>query len=141
MTTQAERNKALVLEYLEVYRTFDPERYETYLADDPVYRAGMNVRRGREAFRANTEAGKLLYPKPDEAVVDVEHVLADDHWVAVLLMRRAVTNKGLDYENVYSFFFEIVDGKIQTQVELLDFRVSTEKFDLSVLEPRPQIPS
>jgi ketosteroid isomerase-like protein len=136
MTTQAERNKALVLEYLEAYRTFDPERYEPYLADDPVYRAGMNVRSGRDAFRANTEAGKLLYPKPDEAVVEVEAAIADGDWVSVLLMRRAVTNKGEDYENVYGMFFEIVDGKIQTQVELLDFRVSTEKFDLSVLEPR-----
>jgi hypothetical protein len=31
-------------------------------------------------------------------------------------------------------FFEVIGGKIQTQVELLDFRVSTDKFDLSVLD-------
>ena len=103
MTTLAERNKALVVEYLV-------------------------------AFRANTEAGRLLYPKPDEAVVKHEVVLADDRWVSVLLTRRAVTNKREDYENVYAMFFEIVDGKIQTEVELLDFRVAAEKFDLSVLE-------
>jgi hypothetical protein len=30
-------------------------------------------------------------------------------------------------------FYEVVEGKIQTQVELMDFRVSTEQFDLSVL--------
>jgi ketosteroid isomerase-like protein len=134
MTPETELNKALVLEYLEAFRTFDPSRYEPYLADDPLYRAGMNVRRGREAFRANTEAGKLLYPRPEEAVVEVEAAIADGDWVAVLLTRFAVTNKGEDYENVYGMFFEIVDGKIQTQVELLDFRVSTEKFDLSVLD-------
>ena len=29
---------------------------------------------------------------------------------------------------------EVVGVKIQTQVELLDFRVSTDKFDLSVLD-------
>ena len=137
MTTQTEHNKALVLEYLEAFRTFDPARYEPYLADDPLYRAGMNVRRGREAFRANTEADKLLYPRPDEAVVDVEAAIADGDWVAVLLTRRAITNKGEDYENVYGMFFEVLDGKINTQVELLDFRVATEKFDLSVLEKRP----
>jgi ketosteroid isomerase-like protein len=136
MTTQADRNKALVLEYLEAYRTFDPEKYEPYLADDPLYRAGMNVRRGREAFRANTEAGKLLYPRPEEAVVEVEAAIADGDWVAVLLTRRAITNKGEDYENVYGMFFEVVNAKIQTQVELLDFRVAAEKFDLSVLEQR-----
>jgi ketosteroid isomerase-like protein len=136
VTTQAERNKALVVEYLEAYRTFDPQRYEPYLAENPLYRAGMNVRRGREAFRANTEAGKLLYPKPDEAIVEHEVVLADDRWVSVLLTRRAETNKGEDYENVYGMFFEIVDGKIQTQVELLDFRVAADMFDLSVLDGR-----
>jgi ketosteroid isomerase-like protein len=96
----------------------------------------MNVRRGREAFRANTEAGKLLYPRPEEAVVEIEAAMADGAWVAVLLTRRAVTNKGEDYENVYGMFFEVIDSKIHTQVELLDFRVAAEKFDLSVLEPR-----
>ncbi len=134
MTTQAEQNKALVLEYLEAFRTFDPARYEPYLADEPVYRAGMNVRCGREAFRANTEAGKLLYPEPDAAEVEVEALLTGGDWVAALITRRAVTNTGADYENVYGMFFEVVDGKIQTQVELLDFRVAAEKFDLSVLE-------
>lgn len=100
--TLADRNKALVVEYLEAFRTFDPARYE--------------------------------YPKPHEAVVEHEVVLADDRWVSVLLTRRAETNKGEDYENVYGMFFEIVDGKIQTQVELLDFRVAADKFDLSVLD-------
>ena len=28
----------------------------------------------------------------------------------------------------------MIDGKIHTQVEMLDFRVSAEKFDLSALE-------
>lgn len=45
-----------------------------------------------------------------------------------------LTNKVEDYENIYGMFFEVRDGKIHTQVELLDFRVSTEKFDLSALE-------
>jgi len=52
----------------------------------------------------------------------------------VLLIRRAKTNKVDDYENIYAMFFEVVDEKIHTQVEMLDFRVSTDKFDLSVLD-------
>jgi len=52
----------------------------------------------------------------------------------LVLERRAPTNKVEDYRNTYTFFFEIRDGKIQTQVEMLDFRVSTESFDLSVLD-------
>ena len=30
-------------------------------------------------------------------------------------------------------FFQVQNGKIAVQVELMDFRVSTEKFDLSAL--------
>ena len=39
-------------------------------------------------------------------------------------------------ENLYALFFEVRDGTIHTQVEMLDFRVSAEQFDLSVLEGR-----
>ena len=133
MTTQEERNKAFVLEYMDKFGTFDPEIYDPYLAENPTYMAGMNIRQGREAFHANTDAGKILYPKPDEAVNTIIAVLADGDWVSVLLRRKAVTNKGEDYDNIYGMYFEVKDGKIHTQVELMDFRVSTAKFDLSAL--------
>ena len=126
-------NRALVLEYMEAFGTLDPERYFPYLAEEPTYMAGMNVRQGRDAFRANTDAGRLLYPKPAEATNEILAVLADGDWVAVLLKRRAETNKVKDYENLYGMFYEVKNGKIRTQVELLDFRVALEKFDLSVL--------
>lgn len=131
--SQTERNRALVLEYMDAFATFDPDRYFPYLAEDPTYIAGANVRQGRAAFKANTDAGRLLYPHPEKASNELMAVLADGDWVAVLLRRRAVTNKVDDYENIYTMFYEIKDGKIVTQVEMLDFRVSTEKFDLSVL--------
>ena len=127
-------NKALVTEYLEAFRSFDPDRYFPYLADEPTYIAGANVYQGRAAFKRNTDAGKLLYPRPDEATSDVKVMIAEGDWVALLLERRAPTNKIEDYRNTYTFFFEIRDGKIQTQVEMLDFRVSTDAFDLSVLD-------
>ena len=129
----SDANKQLVLEYMEAFRTFDPDRYFPYLAENPTYMAGMNIRQGREAFKANTDAGKLLYPRPEAAVNEHLAVIAEGDWVAVLLKRRAPTNKVDDYENIYGMFYEVRDGKIQTQVELMDFRVSTEKFDLSVL--------
>jgi len=130
---QSERNKALVLEYMAAFGTFDPAEYFPYLADNPTYMAGMNIRQGRDAFKDNTDAGKLLYPNPDAAENETIAVLADGDWVAVLLKRRAETNKVKDYENIYGMFYEVIDGKIHTQVELMDFRVSNEKFDLSVL--------
>jgi ketosteroid isomerase-like protein len=138
MSEQSERNKALVLEYMAAFRTFDPDVYFPYLADDPVYMAGMNVRRGRDAFRANTDAGRVLYPDPASATNESLAVLAEGDWVAVLLRRTARTNKVDDYENIYGMFYEVVGGRIQTQVELLDFRVAQEKFDLSAVRTPPE---
>ena len=101
------RNRALVLEYMEKFRTFDPEQYYPYLAEEPTYRAGMNTYQGREAFKNNTDAGKLLYPEPENATNETLAVLADGDWVSVLLIRRAKTNKVDDYENIYAMFFEV----------------------------------
>ena len=131
----SEANKQFVEEYMEAFRSFDPDVYFPYLAENPTYMAGMNIRQGRAAFKANTDAGKLLYPRPDEAVNEIIATIAEGDWVAVLLKRRAPTNKVENYENLYGMFFEVKDGKIHTQVELMDFRVSTEMFDLSVLDP------
>jgi ketosteroid isomerase-like protein len=133
--SDAARNRALVLEYMEAFRTFDTDVYFPYLADEPVYMAGMNIRRGRDAFKANTDAGRILYPDPESATNELLAVVADGDWVAVLLKRRARTNKVDDYENLYGMFYEVVDGRIHTQVELLDFRVAQEQFDLSALGP------
>jgi hypothetical protein len=134
----SDRKKALVLEYMAASRTFDPDVYFPYLADDPVYMAGMNVRRGRDAFRANTYAGRVLYPDPASATNESLAVLAEGEWVAVLLRRTARTNRVDDYENIYGMFYEVVGGRFQTQVELLDFRVAQEKFDLSAVRTPPE---
>ena len=63
--------------------------------------AGMNIRRGRDAFKANTDAGRILYPEPESATNEHLAVIAEGDWVAVLLKRRARTNKVDDYENLY----------------------------------------
>ena len=126
-----EHNRAFVLEYLEKFTTFDPEQYDPYLAENPTYKAGMHISQGRDAFHANTRAGQILYPKPNEATREIHAVLADGDWVAILLTRTAVTSKGEDYENIHGLFFEVRDDKIHTQVELLDFRVAEAKFDLT----------
>jgi ketosteroid isomerase-like protein len=136
MTAQSDKtdeNRAFVLKYMEAFGTLDPDVYDPYLAENPTYMAGMNIRQGREAFHANTNAGRVLYPRPAEAHNEILAVLADGDWVSVLLKRRAVTNKVDDYENLYGMFFEVRDGRIQTQVELLDFRVALDKFDLTAL--------
>lgn len=134
MSEQQDANKALVLEFIEALGTFEPERYERYLADEPVYWVGANRQVGRAAFRANTDAGKVLYPDPSAATNTPLAVLADGDWVAVLQIRKGPTNLVEDYENVYGIFCEVVDGKVQTQVELLDSALAMTKFDFSALQ-------
>ena len=63
-----EANLELVLEYLDEFGTFDPEQYDPYLAEEPTYMAGMNIRRGVTRSTPNTDAGRILYPRPEEAL-------------------------------------------------------------------------
>ena len=87
MNQQEEANLELVLEYLDEFGTFDPERYDPYLAEEPTYMAGMNIRKGRDAFHANTNAGRILYPRPEEATREILATTATGDWVSILLIR------------------------------------------------------
>jgi ketosteroid isomerase-like protein len=132
MTDDTQANKQLVLDYLDAFATFDPASYEHFLTEDPVYQVGMTVRHGREGFAEVARMGRLLYPNGQEQ--NIRHrVIAEGDAVSILNTVIAVTNKGEPYENIYALFFEIEDGKIAKQVELLDFRVAADKFDLSVI--------
>jgi ketosteroid isomerase-like protein len=128
----AAENLDLVRRYRAAFATYDPEVYEPFLAADPLYHTGMAVRRGREAFRGITASARVLYPHGALRTTD-RRVVAQGDWVAVLVEREAVTNSGAHYDNVYTFFYEVRDGLVQTQVELLDFRISDAKFDLAPL--------
>jgi hypothetical protein len=120
MNEQETANLEFVLEYMDKFGTFDPEQYDPYLAENPTYMAGMNIRQGRDAFHANTNAGKILYPRPDEATREILATTATGDWVSILLMRRHQQVE--NYENLWLFFG--ARPRIHTQA-LLDFRVST----------------
>jgi ketosteroid isomerase-like protein len=127
-------NRELVDRYRDAFSSFDPARYTPLLADEPVYHAGMTRRRGRSAVDGNTGAGRVLYPF-GALRSTVRRGVAEGDWVAELIEREAITNADAHYENVYTMFYEVRDGRIATQVEMLDFRVSSAKFDLSALAP------
>jgi ketosteroid isomerase-like protein len=132
-----------LLEFARRYRaafgSFEPEQYEPYLAPEPVYHAGMTMRSGRGAFHQNTGSGKVLYPFGALRTTE-RRAVAEGDWVALLTEREAITNRGAHYDNIYTLFFQVVDGLVTTQVELLDFRVSNAKFDLSALGPELRQP-
>lgn len=138
--TRPEELLAFVREYREAFASFDPAQFVPHLTAEPTYHAGMAMRRGHAAFTQNTGAGRVLYPFG--ALRSTERrAVAEGDWVAQLLEREAVTNTGAHYDNIYTFFFEVQDARIATQVEILDFRVSTDKFDLSALGPELRSPA
>ena len=133
MTSVSEANKTLVLEYLNAFGSFEPEQFESFLAESPVYRLGMQTQHGRAAFRANAAAGRVLFPDAAASTFERLAVIADGDWVGVLQIRSGPTNKVSDYRNIYGVFCEVRDGKITTQVELTDGAVAAEGFDFSAL--------
>jgi ketosteroid isomerase-like protein len=100
----------------------------------------MTMRRGRAAYDQITASGRLIYPHGSLRTGE-RRLVAQGDWVAILMDREAVTNGDAHYENLYAFFYELRDGLVQTQVELLDFRIAAEKFDLRVLASLPEAPS
>jgi len=125
---------AFVRRYREAFATFDPAVYGPMLADDPVYHMGMTMHRGAGAYHQNTGAGRVLYPFGSLRSTE-RRLVAEGSWVATLVEREAITNAAAHYENTYTMFYEVVDGRIATQVEILDGHVAGSKFDLSALPP------
>ena len=130
----AEDNKALVMECMAAMGTFEKDAYEPFLADEPVYWVGMQRQVGKDAIHANMAIGRTVYPDPGAAPSQVIAALADGNWVAVLLIRRAPTNRVANYENMYAIFCEVIDGKIATFVENYDTALAGQAFDLSSFE-------
>ena len=130
--SDVERNKQVVREFIDAYTSFDADKYEHLLAPDPVYQVGVNVRPGKDGFLEVAKFGRLLYPNGMKKRT-IQHIIGEGDVVSVLLTVEAITNAGKDYKNDYALFFELENGLIKRQVEMLDFRVSGDKFDLSVL--------
>jgi hypothetical protein len=124
--------KRTVLSFLDAFLSFDPEKFDAMLVDDPLHQVGMSRRTGRSAFHEIARIGKVLYP---DGIRDrVHHVLVSNgRTVATLVSMRATTNKGVDYENLYGMFFDVFDGCIVTMIEVLDNRVADAAFDLTAL--------
>ena len=130
--SDVEKNKQIVREFLDAYTTFDVERYEPMLAPDPTYQVGASIHPGKEGFVEVAKYGRLLYPNGFEKRT-IQHIIGEGDVISVLMTVEATTNANKAYKNDYALFFELENGLIKRQVEILDFRVSSDKFDLSVL--------
>jgi ketosteroid isomerase-like protein len=124
--------KRVVLQFLDAFLSFEPDAFGDLLVRDPLHQVGMSTRHGREGFLEIARLGRVLYPS---GIRDrVHHVLVSEgSTVATLVSMRAVTNRGVDYENLYGMFFDVHDGRIAAMVDVLDDRVASAAFDLDAI--------
>ena len=76
--------------------------------------------RGRDAVLTFVQDAQASYYQPGTLRLEPALVVADSESAAVLGTLRGRTIRGKDYENLYSFVFRIVDGRIVEAWELLD---------------------
>ena len=118
------RNKELVIEFMEVFSQGDVDRILSYLADSATWWVagsleGISGAKSKDEFRemlsgiaANTTTGAIrLTPLASTA---------EGERVAVETESYAELKNGRVYNNLYHFVFEVRDGKIQSVKEYLD---------------------
>jgi uncharacterized protein (TIGR02246 family) len=124
-----ERNRRLALEFLDAFATYDAERFLPLMSDDPTWRVFHSERRGRDAIAELAGIAAKLYPNGNER--EIQAVVSEGDRVVVQSILRAVTNKGVDYENYYVMVMELRDGLVDTVWEYLDLVYAQARFDTS----------
>ncbi len=120
--TDVERNKATVL-HLSPSASAAGIRRGTNRSSRPSRCTGSGRPSTAGAgFAQVARYGAELYP--NGTAPEVEAIIAEGDAVAVRLVMRAVTNKGEHYENTYLLWFDLEDGLVAAQWEILDFRTS-----------------
>jgi uncharacterized protein len=119
-------NQQTVLDFLDAFATYDPDKFLHFMTDDPTWRVFQNERRGRQAIRELAAIAASLYPTG--AAREIQAVVSEGDRVVVQSILRAVTNKGEDYENYYVLIFELRDGRIDTVWEYLNLVYAQSKF-------------
>jgi ketosteroid isomerase-like protein len=119
-------NTQIVLDFLEAFATYDPDKFLPFMTDDPTWRVFQSERRGRQALVELAAIATALYPTG--AAREIQSVVSEGDRVVVQSILRAVTNKGEDYENYYVLIFELRDGRIDTVWEYLNLVYAQSKF-------------
>lgn len=125
----ASENKEAVLEYFSmvgggeegaVQRAVERFREDAIWHLPPSLPNGGSYR-GRQAIidMLNADEGMALY-EPGSMKVQAEAMIADDDYVVVPLVLRAVTRHGEPYENRYVFVYRLENSEIVEVWENLD---------------------
>jgi ketosteroid isomerase-like protein len=129
---ERERNKQVVLDFLDRAHAFDLDGMARYWAEDCTrygprpsspLAAAIST---RAALMAEIPKHLHLYTK-GTLKTEVERLIAEGPFVAIQYILRAKTGAGEDYENYYHYMFEIRDGRIKNYWEYLDTRYAQAK--------------
>jgi ketosteroid isomerase-like protein len=87
--------------------------------------------RGRDAVLELIDgAGASLFVRGSKRI-EIEHVIAEGEFAAAQFRQIARTTAGHDYDNLYVFFFRVVDEQIHEVWENVDTAYALAKFDMN----------
>ncbi|WP_461171105.1 nuclear transport factor 2 family protein [Arthrobacter sp. Z1-15] len=132
-TDVASKSRELAIQFYDHFCTFDPAAYEHLVEPDAYYKVGHSEYFGHEGFATVAKIAKFLYPNGMQP--EITDIVVEDYKAALKVTTRAVTNKGLDYENFYSVHFRFSEeGRVAELNEFPDTAYALEKFSHEGIE-------
>ncbi|MCS5721826.1 nuclear transport factor 2 family protein [Herbiconiux sp. CPCC 203407] len=127
------KSRQLAMQFYDYFCTFDPAVYEHLVEPDAYYKVGHAEYFGHEGFANVAKVAKFVYP--NGLTPEITDVIVEGYKVALKVTTRAVTNKGLDYENFYAVHFRFSEnGKVAELNEFPDTAYALEKFSHEGIE-------
>jgi ketosteroid isomerase-like protein len=126
----------LVSSFLHAMVGHDRDTLTRVLADDIVWNTPPSTmpqfrgpHRGRAAVFALIDGGGDMFTSGTQRV-EISYIVAEGEIAAAQFRQIARTSTGRDYDNLYSFFFRIVDGQIHELWEHVDTGYFYALFDI-----------
>jgi len=123
----AQRNKAVVLDFLRALARGDREAARRAVAEDATWRypaslGGPGIHRGRDAiFDVYFGTDERLFETGTRQYdFEVTSAIAEDDRVAIEMRHRGRTRDGRPYETDYHVLYRLADGRIQEVHEYFD---------------------
>ena len=129
MSTEA--NKALVQSYFDIMTSSG--NVADLFADNiswwvPPGSGLSGTHEGKEAVLVFLSGGVDYYDQNSPMMVSIDHMIAEDDWVACEFTLQAKTARGKIYKNYYHFAFKFENGLIRHVKEYLDTHYAFETF-------------
>ena len=126
-----EKNKQLVVEFMEAFSSLDFDRFLSMMAEDGTWEImGDGVMSGlfsKAEFAEAARGSVNIYPEGIQ--LEVRGLTAEGERVAMESVGSAKTIDGRDYNNVYHQLFVIKNGKIKEVREYLCSKLANDALE------------